>query len=415
MMAATLVLIASQAWHARPSAASLDLHARRYVSLALALRRFSPSDVDGYFGPPDLAAAPGSLPVVRAEVQALAAELASEQTRSPQPRQARLLARVKQLDALLGLIAAPRARDFDADAAAVFGLPAASALPAARIAAHARARQQLAALLPGAGPLAARLAAYRQRFLIPPDKREAVFARALAECRARTRAHWPLPADEAITIAWTSAVPAAWHHYLGQHRSGLQINPAAVADPAAALDLACHEAYPGHHAQFLLMDAAGGVAVEDQIVLLRSPQSILREGAANHGIALAFPPAERAAFMASSLFPLAGLAASDARRHAEVHRLMGQLSTAMVPILSRYRDGSLARQAAMMALADEALVSSPTALLDFFDAHGALLLGYSVAQERVEANLASAPDRWQALARTLQTMDLAALQPPSTP
>jgi len=414
MMAAMLVLIAPQAWHARPfGAASLELQARRYVSLALALRRFSPDDLDAYFGPPDLAAAPGSLPALRADVQVLAAELASAETRSPQPRQARLLARVKQLDALLGLLAAPRARDFDAEAAAVFGLLAAGAMPAARPAAHARARQQLAALLPGTGQLAARLAAYRQRFLIPPGQRPAVFARALAECRAHTLAHWPLPADEAISISWTNAVPAAWHVYLGQHRSSLRINPAAVADPAAALDLACHEAYPGHHAQFVLMDtAAGGVAVEDQIVLLRSPQSILREGAANHGIAMAFPPAERAAFMASRLFPLAGLAASEARRHAEVNRLMGQLSTAMVPILRRYRDGSLPRQAAMAALADEALVSSPDALLDFFDSHGALVLGYSVAQERVAADLTTASDRWQALALMMQTMDLSALQPP---
>jgi hypothetical protein len=116
--------------------------------------------------------------------------------------------------------------------------------------------------------------------------------------------------------------------------------------------------------------------------------------------------------MASRLFPLAGLAASEARRHAEVNRLMGQLSTAMVPILRRYRDGSLPRQAAMAALADEALVSSPDALLDFFDSHGALVLGYSVAQERVAADLTTASDRWQALALMMQTMDLSALQPP---
>ncbi len=59
-----------------------------------------------------------------------------------------------------------------------------------------RARAELARLLPGGGSLTARVDAFRDRFLIPEAKRKAVFQRALAECRARTAAHWPLPRGE---------------------------------------------------------------------------------------------------------------------------------------------------------------------------------------------------------------------------
>ena len=209
-------------------------------------------------------------------------------------------------------------------------------------------------------------------------------------------------------------MPAAWHVYLGQFRSRLQINPAAVVDPAAAIDVACHEAYPGHHAQFVVLEAqAGGMPLEEQIVLLRSAASALREGAANYGISLAFSAADRTSFIAGTLLPLAGLETGDARRYAEVQRLMGQLATAVVPILRRYRTGELPRAAALAALADEALVSSPDALLRFFEAYSALVLGYSLAEERVRAHIDGQPDRWAALAVLLAVVDQSALQSPA--
>ena len=413
-LAAGLLLAAAALLWPQLSSDPLEGQARRSVSLALALQRLSPADVDSYFGPPDLTAAPGTSAAVRADVQALASELRTDQRAAPLPRRARLLARVQQLDALLGLIAAPRSLDFDTEGSSVFGIANAGAIPPARAQMHARARQQLAALLPGSGSLAARVAAYRQRFLIPPDRRKAVFLRALAECRARTLAHWPLPAGEAIDVTWSSAVPAAWHVYLGQFRSRLQINPAAVVDPAAAIDVACHEAYPGHHAQFVVLEAqAGGMPLEEQIVLLRSAASALREGAANYGISLAFSAADRTSFIAGTLLPLAGLETGDARRYAEVHQLMGQLATAVVPILRRYRTGELPRAAALAALADEALVSSPDALLRFFEAYSALVLGYSLAEERVRAHIDGQPDRWAALAVLLAVVDQSALQSPA--
>ena len=197
----------------------------------------------------------------------------------------------------------------------IYGL----ALPPPDQAGQARALAKLDRLLPGRSDLTSRLTAWRAHFVIPEARRKAVFLRALTECRARTQAQWSLPPDEKLDIVWNTDVPAAWQRYQGHHRSRLEINPAAVADPGSALDVACHEAYPGHHAQFLALDAASPV-VEDTVVILRSPEQMLREGAAVYGAELAFP--DRLAFMRDVLFPLAGFDRREAASFLPVHRAL---------------------------------------------------------------------------------------------
>jgi hypothetical protein len=171
-----------------------------------------------------------------------------------------------------------------------------------------------------------------------------------------------------------------------------------VADPGTALDVACHEAYPGHHAQFLLM-AAHGLAVEDSVVILRAPDQVLREGAANAGIDLAFPPAARLAFTRDVLFPLAGFDRRDAATFVQVHRLVGELALSVMPILRDYRDGRMASGDAVARLVLDAGIASPETLLDFTRDLGAYVTGYTVARDMVAACLAAqGGDRWAALA-----------------
>ena len=255
---------------------------------------------------------------------------------------------------------------------------------------EARAAHQvstaLEAALPGPGPLSQRLAGFYRDFVVPADRRRVVFERALRECRNRTLAHWQLPQAEKLDVEWTDSVPAAWHRYRGGWRSTLQINPDAVALVGSAIDIACHEAYPGHHAQFLLQDQRAqpaGLPVEDRVVLLRSPASVLREGAANFGVELAFPFEERVDFDERVLFPLARLDPRQARRYETVHRLVDQLSAAAAPIIAAYRDHRLSSDEAERQLASEALVTSPSALLEFADHYGAYVLGYTAVRDSV--------------------------------
>jgi hypothetical protein len=244
----------------------------------------------------------------------------------------------------------------------------------------------LEAALPGPGPLPQRVAGFYRDFIVPADRRRVVFERALRECRSRTLAHWQLPRAEKLDVEWTNSVPAAWHRYRGGWRSTLQINPDAVALAGSAIDVACHEAYPGHHAQFLLQDQRAqpaGLPVEERVILLRSPASVLREGAANFGVEVAFPFEERVAFEERVLFPLARLDPRQARRYETVHRLVDQLSATAAPIIASYRDHRLSSDDAEQQLANEALVTSPGALLEFADRYGAYVLGYTAVRDSV--------------------------------
>src|SRR4029453_8815802 len=141
--------------------------------------------------------------------------------------------------------------------------------------------------------------------------------------------------------------------YEGGHHSTLKVNPVAIAYIGQMLDVACHEGYPGHHAQFLVMEADAGPAglpLEQTVALMRSPANVLREGAANYGVDLAFPAEERLAFERDVLFPMAGFPVAEAERHAKVHRLVSDLALSVMPILREYRDGTLAFNSATFRL-----------------------------------------------------------------
>lgn len=388
-----------------------ESHARRFVTLALTLTRLDGQEIDAYFGPPNLKPPDGgatpSPDSLRDALLRLRADLKAD---APSPRRDRLAARVDHLIALAGILRSPRRLSFTQEARQVYGVT----LPAQNIAALGRVRAELARLLPGGGSLTARVDAFRDRFLIPEAKRKAVFQRALAECRARTAPHWPLPRGEKLDVEWRDGAGAAWHRYAGRGRSMLRINPAAVAYPGTALDVACHEAYPGHHAQFLMMAAQkGGIAVEDTVVILRSPEQVLREGAASYGVDLAFPQEDRVAFTRNILFPMAGFAPAEAEKYVRVHRLVGELALSVMPILRDYRDGKVRFDKAAAALEHDALIPSPRALLQFTDALGAYTTGYTVTRDLVrdcvEARGAKGDDRWTVLRAIVAKVDLSVL------
>lgn len=413
MMRLAAVALALLALFSPPAPATPDAlegHARRFVMLATSLGHLRPKEIDAYWGPSDLdlrnkGAAP-SLPELRRQLLQLRREVGGE---TPSARQRRLAARLDHLIALLNVIEKPRALSFVQQTRLVYGM----VVPYAASEDQPHALAKLNRLLPGHGDLMPRLADWRRKFSIPEEKRKAVFLRALAQCRMNTVAHWPLPPDERLDVVWRSDVPAAWHRYLGQHRSLLQINSAAVADPASALEVACHEAYPGHHAQFLAMDGpATKVFVEDTLVLLRSPEQMLREGAASYALDLAFPPTVRETFLRETIFPLAGFDTREAASFLEVHRALAQLSPLAMPILRDYYDGRITPGDAMARLMLEAQVSSPQALLQYTRDMGAYVNGYAAAGQLVAqcvAVRARKADHWTALRAIVTEVDIAVL------
>jgi hypothetical protein len=416
------VLTAAIAWraHAPPShhapSPSVDRVAEGYVRLVLAVGTHDSDYVDAYFGPPrwkeeaDSAKLP--LGAIRAQASALLHDLgppppaADELTRLRytylERQLASLLARVEVLDG--------RRLTFDEESRALYDAVA----PTYEEAHFARVLDQLSATLPGDGPLAERYDAFERQFVIPVDRLDAVFRRAIDECRMRTRAHLRLPADERFSVAFVAGKSwSAYNWYEGHNKSLIQINTSLPIHIDRAIDLACHEGYPGHHVQNVLLDsrlARERGWVEFSVAPLFSPQSLIAEGSANYGIRIAFPGTERVAFERDVLYPLAGLDPARAGEDAAVHELVTALAYADDEAARRYLNGRISADSAAHWLERFALTSPAQARqrVGFFDQYRAYVINYSLGQDLVRRYVeatagphASAERRWRVFADLL--------------
>jgi hypothetical protein len=278
----------------------------------------------------------------------------------------------------------------------------------------AKIRRELDRLLPGRGTPADRLQAYDERFTIPDDRLPAVIERAMAECRARTIAHVPLPAGESVSIRYvTHRSWSGYSRYLGQATSAIDINRSLPLTVDRALDLACHEGYPGHHVFNTLRDIrlvrARGWR-EFSLTPLFSPESFISEAAASAASAMVFTDDEKLAFERDVLFPLAGLDASESARYLRVVRLQERLEPAIATVVRRYLAGELDFFEACWALEEQALMKHPQATLQFVNQ----FRGYALAYTEGKADLAALVgadaqplDRWRNLLLLIDADDRA--------
>ena len=249
--------------------------------------------------------------------------------------------------------------------------------------------RELDGRLPGRGPLLERYQAFRKGFEIPTDRLGAVFAAAIEGCRARTLEHIALPPGESFTIEYvTNKSWSGYNWYQGNYRSLIQINTDLPINIERAIDLACHEGYPGHHVYNMLLEQhllRGRGWQEFSVYALFSPQSLIAEGTANYGIEVAFPDAERRLFERDVLFPAAGLDASRVDEYYDVLELVEKLSYAGNEAARRYRDGKIDRSAAEKWLETYALYSPERAAqrVRFIDQYGAYVINYNLGKDLV--------------------------------
>jgi hypothetical protein len=245
--------------------------------------------------------------------------------------------------------------------------------------------------LPGGGPLPARFEAFRKRFVIPRERLDTVFCAAIAECRARTARHLALPEGESFTVEYVTDKPwSGYNWYQGDYRSVIQVNTDLPVFIDRAVDLACHEGYPGHHAYNVLLErhlVRDRGWVEFSVYPLFSPQSLIAEGSANFGIAMAFPGAERIAYERETLFPLAGLDRAQAERYYRVMEFHEQLAYAGNEAARRYLNGEIDSAAAAEWLTLYALMEPARARqrLGFFDKYRSYVINYKLGEDLVRA------------------------------
>jgi hypothetical protein len=269
-------------------------------------------------------------------------------------------------------------------------------------------------LLPGSGSLVDRYAAFRQQYVIPPDRLDAVFTAAIAACRLRTLAHIALPADEQFTVEYVTGKSwSAYNWYKGGYRSVIQVNTDLPITIDRAIDLACHEGYPGHHVYNVLLEKAlvrDRGWVEFTVYPLFTPQSLVAEGTANFGIEVAFPGDARTAFEAETLYPLAGLDPSTAGTYALVQHIVDQLSYAGNEAARRYLDGLIDRDAAVTWLETWAMMPADRALqrTKFFDQYRSYVINYNLGRdltrayiERQGGTIEASEVRWREFAKLL--------------
>ncbi len=394
------------------AADSLDDVAAAYVRLSLEAGTHEEGYIDAYYGPPEWKQAAEAKPRSVAELRAAAAQLQGRLRLLPRSRDPLVERRREFLHAQL-TAAQTRLRmiggeklSFAEEARGLFALT-----PEIHPLSHYDpVLARIERLLPGQGSLAERAEAFQAGFVIPADKLNAVMRAAIAECRRRTLQHIPLPPQEAFTLEFVTGKSwSGYNYYQGNYRSLIQINTDLPVRLSRAVDLGCHEGYPGHHAYNVLLErdlSRGRGWTEFMVYPLYSPQSLIAEGSANYGIDLAFSPEERLAFERDVLIPLAGLPPQNAARYLELQRAVEDLAGARFTIARDYLEGRIPRAEAVALTQRYQLVGQARAeqSVAFTDQYRSYVVNYGLGKDLVAAHVEAAggpAERWAAMKRIL--------------
>ena len=371
---------------------NLDHIAETYVKLVLAVGEHDESYVDAYIGPAawreDAKAQAVPLNTLLAQADAL---IAHSKSLPPAPQDQ------TERHVFLGLqIAAVRAHiaflngtvlPFDEESKVLYDAVSPTLTPADLD----KTLAELDGLLPGEGDLNQRLSYYNKQFEIPRDKLDAVFSAAINEARARTRRYIALPDNESFSVEYVSGkVWSAYNWYKGNSHSLIEVNTDFPMFISRAIDLASHEAYPGHHVFNVLIEnelVKEKGWIEYAIYPLYSPMSFLAEGSANYGIEVAFPHAERMAFEKEVLFPLAGFDPEKAERYYQIQAVLQRLSYAGNMVAKRYLDGEIDRETAINMLMTYSLSDAERSAqrIRFIEKLRSYVINYNLGQDVVQA------------------------------
>jgi hypothetical protein len=391
--------------------------AEKYVKLALAIGTHDPDYVDAYYGPPEWRASADSAKLPLGTIRERAAALRTAlDVIDPAGLDSMARLRHEYLDTQLGAMAGrvaflqgTRLR-FDEESRVLYDAVA----PTNAEAYYRELIGRLDQALPGSGPVPARYEAWRAGFVIPREKLDAVFQTAIAACRERTARHVTLPAGESFTVEYVTDKPwSGYNWYKGGYRSVIQVNTDLPVFIDRAVDLACHEGYPGHHVYNALLErhlVRERGWVEFSVYPLFSPQSLIAEGSANYGIAVAFPGEERVAFERDRLFPLAGLDPARAAEYYRVQDLAKALGYAGNEAARRYLNGEIDAAAAARWITSYALMEPARAeqRVRFIDKYRSYVINYNLGEDLVRRYVESraggdAARRWRVFAELLSS------------
>lgn len=392
-LAAALCACSSVKTEEQQKTQSMNELAERYVKTILRLGQYNEDVVDAYYGPEEWKpreAPADSLPAAEflEELEAIQQQLAAQPSQGlTAAEERRILMFQKQVQAAITKIEIMQGKKlpFDEEARLLYD----AVPPRFKAVYFDSLLQDIDHELPGKGSIAERWAAYRAKFEIPKEKLDTVFQAAISEARKRTKARYQLPENENFRVEYvTDKAWSGYNYFQGGGYSLIQLNTDFAIYIERAIDLACHEGYPGHHVfntllEQQLVNERGWK--EYTVYPLFSPQSLIAEGSANYGIEVAFPAEERLQFEKEVLFPLAGLDPAEAERYYTILAKINQLDFAGNEAARAYLDGKMSREEAADWIVKYNFYDPGKALqrTRFFDRYRSYVINYNLGQQLV--------------------------------
>jgi hypothetical protein len=272
----------------------------RYIELGLGLGRHVDGLVDAYYGPPGpaqraAAAAPPPPDKLVAEASDLIASLDGGSPLDDAPNVSAdsdliVAARRRWLRAqVVGLLTTARRLagekvGYVEEVESCYGVRPTPVPEEDIVTAHRR----LSEALPGNGPVADRLIAWREAHVVSPDRLPDAVTTLSEEMRERTDRLFGLPEGERIDFELVKDKPwSGFNTYLGDLHSLVAVNTDLPVLSTSLAHLVAHEAYPGHHTEHCRKEV-GLVRrrrwLEETIFLVGTPQCLLAEGLADLGL-----------------------------------------------------------------------------------------------------------------------------------
>ena len=369
----------------------MNAAADRYVRLVLALGEHDADYVDAYYGPAEIREQVKAEKISVDEIHRRAVALRDELNAAAKPADAMLALRHEYLRKQTAAVVARaemlkgRKFTFDEEAKALYDVE----VPTNSEAYFQQLNAALEAELPGNGTLLERLEAFRQQFVIPKEKHDAVFRAAIDACRQRTMQHIELPPGESFNLEYvTNKSWSGYNWYQGNYKSLIQMNTDLPIYIDRAIDLACHEGYPGHHVYNALLEknlVRDRGWMEFSVYPLFSPQSLIAEGSANYGIEVAFPAHERVDFEKRALWPIAGLDPAKAEKYYRVQELAGKTTYAGNEAARRYLNGEIdaAQTAAWLEKYGLYAPARAAQRIKFIDQYRSYVINYNLGKDLV--------------------------------
>ena len=397
VVAAALAAVAVLPAACGSSTPSLDQIGARYAQTALRLAQHDPSLVDAWRGPERLEPGPrGPVNQIAADIAVLREDTARAgaglMSGEGWARWRYLSLQVDGLrfaaDRLLGRVAT-----LDEQAKEEFGI----ALVPLDTAAVKRQLAAIDKLLPGKDALRARVSDLRRSIRVPEDERDKVLQLALSACKDASSQVFPLPAEAEIHINMSTFQQHQGWDGFADHTEDFEtqiwINEEVPLDVSRALRLACHEGYPGHHVQHVLIDQLFETRqwLELRLTPAFGRHHLLSEGAAELASDLAFPAAARAALYREKLFPAANVDDVDADLLVRFEDLQRELLPVITDVARGYLAGTLSEERARERLDNEALVEDADVMLQLIKRQRVRALVYGEGR-RVMASLLPSRD-----------------------